>query len=102
MMKPDHPLQVSTALSGLRTEPIAGLSFLDFIQADGGTAANSSSKQRTRIWDLHHSLHCSIIGTCLTTAELRHLLVRLNVQGAGSGDEHAVHQLGVVLANRPQ
>ena len=31
----------------------------------------SSSRRRTQIWDLHHSLHCSIIGTCLTTAELQ-------------------------------
>ena len=62
----------------------------------------TGSKQRSRICGLHHSLHCSIIGTCLTTAELRRLLVRLDVQDAGSADEHAVHQLGVVLASRPQ
>lgn len=69
--------------------------------ANGGDPA-AGSKSRSRIWDLHHSLHCSIIGTCLTTVELRQLLVRLKVQGAASADEHAVHQLGVVLANRPQ
>ena len=60
------------------------------------------SKQRTRIWDLHHSLHCSIIGTCLTTAELRKLLIRVDVQGAGSANEHDVHQLGVLLVRNPK
>src|SRR6185437_15541200 len=28
--------------------------------------------RRTRIWEFGVNLHCSIIGTCLTTAELRH------------------------------
>jgi len=60
------------------------------------------SKQRTRIWDLHHSLYCSIIGTCLTTAELRAILLRLGVQGAQTADDHAIHQLGVTLVSGPR
>jgi len=59
-------------------------------------------KQRTRIWDLHHSLHCSIIGTCLTTAELRSILLRLAVQGAEAADDHGIHQLGVRLGCGPR
>ena len=62
----------------------------------------SSPKRRTQIWDLHHSLHCSIIGTCLTTAELRRLLVRLQVAGVEAADEHDLHILGVLLAGRPK
>ena len=58
------------------------------------------SKRRTQIWDLHQSLHCSIIGTCLSSAELRHLLVRLKVQGAETADDHDLHVLGVLLAGR--
>lgn len=49
-------------------------------------AVEEPSRQRTRIWDLHHSLYCSIIGTCLTTAELRAILLRLDVHGAQSAD----------------
>jgi Uncharacterized protein conserved in bacteria (DUF2325) len=60
------------------------------------------SKQRTRIWDLHHSLYCSIIGTCLTTAELRAILLRLGVQGAQTADDHGIHQLGVTLVSGPR
>jgi hypothetical protein len=62
----------------------------------------SPSKRRTQIWDLHHSLHCSIIGTCLTTGELRHLLIRLKVLGAESADDHDLHMLSVLLAGRPK
>jgi hypothetical protein len=61
-----------------------------------------SSRQRTRIWDLHHSLYCSIIGTCLTTAELRAILLRLDVHGAQSADDHGIHQLGVTLVSGPK
>src|SRR5262245_34888711 len=56
------------------------------------------SRQRTRIWDLHHSLHCSIVGTCLTTGELRRLLVRFNVEGASAADD----QPGVLIAGEPK
>src|SRR5262245_32115479 len=59
-------------------------------------------KQRTRIWDLHHSLYCSIIGTCLTTAELRAILLRLDAHGAQSADDHGIHQLGVTLVGGPR
>jgi hypothetical protein len=58
------------------------------------------SKRRTQIWELHQSLHCSIIGTCLSSGELRRLLVRLEVQGAESADDHDLHVLGVLLAGR--
>jgi hypothetical protein len=59
-----------------------------------------ASKQRTQIWELHQSLHCSIIGTCLSSGELRRLLVRLEVEGAETADDHELHVLGVLLAGR--
>jgi len=59
-------------------------------------------KQRNRIWDLHHSLYCSIIGTCLTTAELRAILLRLGVHGAQGADDHGIHQIGVTLVSGPK
>jgi hypothetical protein len=44
------------------------------------------------------SLHCSIVGTCLTTTELRHVLDKLKI-GATASD-HELHALGVSLAGR--
>jgi hypothetical protein len=32
-----------------------------------------ASRKRTAIWDMHHSVHCSIIGTCLSNAEIGRL-----------------------------
>jgi hypothetical protein len=64
--------------------------------------APPQAKRRTMIWDLHHSMHCSIIGTCLSTAELRRLLVKVNAVGAEAANEHDLHMLGVMLAGRPE
>ena len=60
-----------------------------------------ASKRRAQIREVHHSLHCSIVGTCLTTGELRRLLLRLNMNSAETLDDHGVHQLGVMLASGP-
>src|SRR5215475_2310502 len=52
--------------------------------------------RRTRIWELSAHLHCSIVGTCLSTAELRQVLAKAGmVQG---GTEHERHGQGVLLA----
>jgi hypothetical protein len=60
-------------------------------------------QRRKRLGELDPTLHCSIIGTCLTQGELRELLRRiarnegLNVVGAS---DHELHSLGVRLAAR--
>jgi hypothetical protein len=59
-----------------------------------------ASKRRTQIWELHQSLHCSIIGTCLSTAELRHILVQLKISGIQSAGDHELHSSGVALAGK--
>jgi hypothetical protein len=60
----------------------------------------SHGSRRTRIWEFDASLHCSIVGTCLTTTELRHVLDKLKM-GATASD-HELHALGVALAGRRQ
>ena len=61
-----------------------------------------ASRRRTAIWDMHHSMHCSIIGTCLSNAEIRRLLIKLGVHGADSASDHDLHKQGVTLAGRQQ
>ncbi len=55
--------------------------------------------RRTRIWEFGVNLHCSIIGTCLTTAELRHVVEKLE-PGMGMASDHDLHTRGVTLAGR--
>jgi hypothetical protein len=100
----------SLGLFGLKAEPAVRSAVADIASIrpragiDVRLPANptSSPRQRTRIWDLHNSLHCSIVGTCLTTGELKRLLVRLKVADAEAADDHDLHILGVLLAGRPQ
>jgi hypothetical protein len=51
-----------------------------------------AATRRTAIWDMHPSVHCSIIGTCLSSAELRRLMIKLGVHGAESADDHDLHR----------
>lgn len=55
---------------------------------------------RRRIWDFDTHLHCSIIGTCLSTAELRHILIKLGLKEATTASEHDLHASGVLLASQ--
>src|SRR5262245_47653176 len=54
---------------------------------------------RTRIWEFGVNLHCSIIGTCLSTGELRHIVAKVE-PGAASASDHEMHMRGVALAAR--
>lgn len=54
--------------------------------------------QRKRLWELSGNLHCSIIGTCFSTAELRQLLVKLDLPGAAKATDHELHGQAVGLA----
>jgi hypothetical protein len=47
-------------------------------------------------------VHCSIIGTCLSSAELRRLMMKLGIPGAETAGDHDLHKQGVTLAARPQ
>ena len=62
--------------------------------------ASPQTPRRSRIWELAETLHCSIVGTCLSNAELRHALARLGVNGIEAADDHELHVVGVMLAGR--
>lgn len=61
---------------------------------DGGKA------QRRKTWEISSTFHCSIIGTCLTAAELRHFLAKLGDTDARTASDHALHSRGVRAAGQ--
>ncbi len=61
--------------------------------------ALNASPTRSKLWEITTWMHCSIIGTCLSTAELRQLLVKLHLAGADVSD-HEAHKIGVTIAAR--
>jgi hypothetical protein len=54
---------------------------------------------RTRIWEFGVNLHCSIVGTCLSAAELRRIVAKVETDAATASD-HETHMRGVALAGR--
>ena len=58
----------------------------------------SRISRRTRIWELSNHLHCSIVGTCLATGELRQVLTKTGMAADGASD-HDLHGQGVLLSN---
>lgn len=64
------------------------------------SVAQMPEPRRRRIWELTANLHCSIIGTCLTTAELRQILVKMGPPGAHKETDHELHSRAVLLAGR--
>src|SRR5262249_17142521 len=55
--------------------------------------------RRTRLWELSSHLHCSIIGTCFSTAELRQALAKTKPM-ADAATEHELHGMGVTVAGQ--
>jgi len=62
--------------------------------------ADPADKPRDRIWELADTLHCSIVGTCLTNAEARAILAKLGRPDARTITEHRLHGEIVQIAGR--
>jgi hypothetical protein len=94
---PAHLLAATTSVSLVKLDRRADIVLKPAVPVD---AASPQPARRSKIWDLADTLHCSIIGTCLSNAELRHVLVRLGATGAEAADDHDLHVMGVMLAGR--
>jgi len=62
-------------------------------------ASAAGPTRRTKIWEFNTNLHCSIVGTCLSTGELRQILKKLGLAPPDSTD-HELHGTAVILAAR--
>ncbi|MCM0753760.1 DUF2325 domain-containing protein [Desulfovibrio aminophilus] len=56
---------------------------------------------RRNIWE-HLDFQCPIVGTCLTTAELRRIAVRAGLEIADGATDFELHSLFVGLSKRPE
>jgi hypothetical protein len=57
-------------------------------------------RQRSKLRDFGPNLHCSIIGTCLTTAELRQVFLKIGRREAVGASEHDIHASAVLVASK--
>src|SRR5262249_54952822 len=69
------------------------------VRPDEHVAIAAPALTRTRIWEFGVNLHCSIIGTCLSAAELRHIVAKVEA-GAAAAPDHDMHVRGVAMAAR--
>jgi hypothetical protein len=60
--------------------------------------APDSSGRRSKIWDIVPWLHCSIVGTCLSAAELRQLFLKAGEADAKAASDNVLHANGVRAA----
>jgi len=65
--------------------------------AEQMTDQEDVSTRRTKIWEFSQNLHCSIIGICLSTGELRQTLTRAG-QARTDSTDHEMHHKAVSLA----
>jgi hypothetical protein len=65
----------------------------------GAATPASGAQRRTKIWEFNNNLHCSIIGTCLSTGELRQTIKKLGLAPPDATD-HDLHATAVTLAQR--
>ena len=72
---------------------------LPFVGAPLAPAA-VARRQRARLWELNPSVHCSVIGTCLTTAELRKAMGRVLGRDVSSESDHDLHSQAVGLCRQ--
>jgi hypothetical protein len=69
---------------------------------EGWTGPQTPARRRTRLWELNELFYCSIIGTCLSTGELRRVLVRQHVDDAATMTDHECHNVAVRMASHPK
>lgn len=86
-------------LDGPALRALASVDHLPFVPPQ---AADPADKPRDRIWDLADTLHCSIVGTCLTNAEARAILAKLGRPDARTISEHRLHGEIVQIAGRKE
>ncbi|HVH79256.1 MAG TPA: hypothetical protein VM782_07695, partial [Stellaceae bacterium] len=94
---PDRPL-VSPALTGAVGRPPL-LPARDMTRELEELLARPP-RRRSKLWEFGSNLHCSIIGTCLTTAELRQIFVKLGRKEASAATEHDLHASAVLVASK--
>jgi hypothetical protein len=79
--------------------PVRILSRVSDREADEGAEALAVNR-RSKIWELGTTLHCSIIGTCLSTGELRALVRKFNAAPKDNPTDHEIHAMAVGAAGR--
>jgi hypothetical protein len=94
------PFRLARTADASRADDSAGarLRAADACCAPPSSAQLASSKRRTKLAELDPHLHCSVIGTCLTTHELRKLVPKFTDLDRQHASDLEIHHAAVELA----
>ena len=94
------PFRLARTADASRADDSAGarLRAADACCAPPSSEQLASSKRRTRLTELDPHLHCSVIGTCLTTHELRKLVPKFTDLDRQHASDLEIHHAAVELA----
>ncbi len=87
------------SFSFLTKDGLAGLRSVGMPAADV-LAGPLPKHQRAKLWELSDSVHCSIIGTCLTTGELRRAMAKAAPTDVSHVSDHDLHSRAVGLCSQ--
>ncbi len=82
-----------------RLVPHKSMNFMPFPTVRLTSFEPPALNKRRKLWELHKSLHCSLIGTCLTAGELRRIVTKVSGASSESLSDHDIHKRGVGLAS---
>jgi len=88
----------SMTLPAFKLAPVAGAVARPSTRLREPAVAPAVVRRRARLADLDCRLHRSIIGTCMTTAELRKLVARFAACDVRHASDLEIHEEGVCLA----
>ena len=92
-------LKASAAVSVAQATPsLAHIPGPDCCAAKPVVQAFPIPSGRAKLWNLTSQLHCPVLGTCLTTQELRKLVARCTQEPVDPLSDLDVHEQGVLLA----
>ncbi len=69
-------------------------------QPTDAASALSTTRHRLKLWEISGVFHCSIIGTCLTTSELRRVMAKVASADLAGFNDHALHTDAVNLCGQ--
>src|SRR5262245_41566576 len=96
-----HRMSSYPPFSLSKDAPLAGAPALSpQLQRDLTAFLAKRGGKRLKLWELASNLHCSVIGTCLDTAELRRLVSRCVEGGVSKESDHVVHGEAVLMAGQ--
>jgi len=94
---PQNPLMTLPKVDAVDAEPPT--SFMSTLSGLTSTVPNATAvRQRRKLWEFSSHLHCSIVGTCLSTAELRKIVTKCQGLSLKDLSDLTTHEAAVKVA----